>query len=440
MNQERFDLLVSQATARLTGDEVLLASIEGEETDFVRFNGGRIRQAGSVEQSMLSLELIVGGRHARTSVQMGAIDDDQHRVDLALAALRDQLPTLPEDPYLLFNTAVTSSDQVTPSALPTPTDALERIRTAAGDDDLVGIYTAGATSRGFANSLGQRNWFETSTFNFDWTFYLHGDKAAKNLYAGFAWDDDQFAARVDWSRRQLDALARTPIDLAPGAHRTYLTPSAIAEVMGLLSWQSFSIRAHRTKQTALLRMIDGDARLHPELSITENTAEGVAPNFQEQGFLRPDEIALITAGAYADTLVSPRSAREYGVETNGAAAGEYPDSLAIAAGAIPSAGVLEALGTGLYVGNLWYTNFSDRPACRVTGMTRFATFWVEDGEIVAPVNVLRFDDTVFNIFGEQLAGLTDQAEVLLDSESYGQRSNASLRSPGALVNELRYTL
>ena len=41
------------------------------------------------------------------------------------------------------------------------------------------------------------------------------------------------------------------------------------------------------------------------------------------------------------------------------------------------------LGTGLFVGNLWYTNFSDRAACRTTGMTRFATFWIDEGEIVA---------------------------------------------------------
>ena len=52
--------------------------------------------------------------------------------------------------------------------------------------------------------------------------------------------------------------------------------------------------------------------------------------------------------------------------------------------------VAEALDTGLFVGNLWYTNFSDMSACRTTGMTRFATFWMDGGEIVAPVNVLRW--------------------------------------------------
>ena len=42
--------------------------------------------------------------------------------------------------------------------------------------------------------------------------------------------------------------------------------------------------------------------------------------------------------------------------------------------------VLRTLDTGLYIGNLWYLNFSDRSACRLTGMTRFASFWVEGGQ------------------------------------------------------------
>ena len=92
--------------------------------------------------------------------------------------------------------------------------------------------------------------------------------------------------------------------------------------------------------------------------------------------------------------VSPRSAQEYGVEHNGASASESPESLAMAPGDLAADDALATLGTGLAVGNLWYTNYSDRSACRITGMTRFATFWVEDGELVAPASVLRFDDTL----------------------------------------------
>jgi predicted Zn-dependent protease len=112
----------------------------------------------------------------------------------------------------------------------------------------------------------------------------------------------------------------------------------------------------------------------------------------------------------------------------------------MAPGTLAQDDILSALDTGLYIGNLWYTNYSDRPAGRITGMTRFATFWVEAGRIVAPVNVMRFDDSVFRIFGANLLDLTADRELLLDPGTYGERSTASARLPGALLAGMRFTL
>ena len=441
MSQSYFDELVTWASAQLTGDEVLTASITGEDSDFVRFNRGAVRQAGSVRQRELSIDLIEGRVHAQGSVGLAADPDvDRARVGRLLSDLRERRRLMPPDPYLLYATDVTSTERVDVGEVPDATDAIADIQAAASGRDLVGIYAAGEVFTGFANSLGQRNWFSSTTFNFDWSFYLRADKAVKNLYAGASWDRAAFDAKVDWSVRQLAALGRDPIDLAPDHYRTYLAPAAVTELVDMMAWGGFSLRAHRTKQTPLLRMVTEGASLDPSVRITEDTANGVAPNFQAQGFLRPDEVVLIDGGRYAECLVSPRSAEEYEVATNGASAWESPESVAIAPGSLPAGDVLTELGTGLYVGNLWYLNFSDRAACRTTGMTRFATFWVEGGEIVAPANVLRFDDTAYNLLGANLVGLTDTAEMLLDPGTYGGRSTSSYRLPGALVADMAFTL
>jgi predicted Zn-dependent protease len=73
-------------------------------------------------------------------------------------------------------------------------------------------------------------------------------------------------------------------------------------------------------------------------------------------------------------------------------------------------------------------------------MTRFATFWVENGKIVAPVDVLRFDDTVYRLLGENLEDLTRETEFILDAGTYQSRQLASVRLPGALVKEMAFTL
>ena len=112
----------------------------------------------------------------------------------------------------------------------------------------------------------------------------------------------------------------------------------------------------------------------------------------------------------------------------------------MAPGTLGSGEVLAALDTGLHIGNLWYLNFSDRPAGRITGMTRFATFWVESGRIVAPVNAMRFDDSIYRMLGENLVDLTRDRDLLLDTSTYEERSTTSARLPGGLLRSLRFTL
>jgi predicted Zn-dependent protease len=151
-------------------------------------------------------------------------------------------------------------------------------------------------------------------------------------------------------------------------------------------------------------------------------------------------VTLIEEGTLGDALVSPRSAKEYGLTTNAANVHEIPQSIEVAAGTLATSEVLNALDTGLYISNLWYLNFSDRPAGRITGMTRFATLWVEGGRTVAPVGPMRFDDSIYRMLGEKLVELTRERELLLDPSTYGERSTASARLPGALLSALRLTL
>ena len=73
-------------------------------------------------------------------------------------------------------------------------------------------------------------------------------------------------------------------------------------------------------------------------------------------------------------------------------------------------------------------------------MTRFATFWVENGRLAAPVAPLRYDETLYRMLGEKLVGLTAERELLLDEGTYGGRSTRSARLPGALVDDFTFTL
>ena len=64
----------------------------------------------------------------------------------------------------------------------------------------------------------------------------------------------------------------------------------------MLAWGGFGLKDQRTKQTTLLKMLEEGVKLHPAITIRENSREGVAPNFQEAGFIKPDQVTLGTGG------------------------------------------------------------------------------------------------------------------------------------------------
>ena len=438
MKDEFFSLAAALA-ASLRGNEVLLCNLSAERSDFVRFNHARVRQAGTVEQRYLAMRLVRGRRQACAALSLAGDGDDLGRARETLPGLRDFLDALPDDPWLLYNQAPRSTQSVRRGSLAPAPELVDQVLARATGEDFVGIYAGGTIFRGFANSLGQQNWHEVDSFNLDWSLYRQADRAVKASYAGFDWDPSAFQERLQRAASQLELLERPRRDVPPGEYRSYLAPRAVEEIAGLLSWGGFSVRARQTRQSPLLRMQSG-AALSPHISLAENTAEGIAPGFQADGFVKPAGVDLIREGRLGDPLVSPRSAKEYGLATNAANGGESPESLDLAAGALEQSDILAALERGLYISNLWYLNFSDRPAGRITGMTRFATFWVEGGKIVAPASPLRFDDSVYRILGDKLLALTRGRELLLDASTYGERSTGSSRLPGALVEAMRFTL
>jgi predicted Zn-dependent protease len=439
---EQFFELADRLASELRSGEILLCNLAAERSDFVRFAQGRVRQAGSVEQRSLSLRLVRGRRQAAASLSVSGNGDDLDLGRRALARLRDALPDLPEDPWLLIAEEPHSTFTERRGALAPAEVVMEQAVEAAGGQDLVGIYAGGPVCRGFANSLGQRNWHAMDSFNFDWSLQGRAEQAVKSGYAGFDWQPEVLAARLAAAAEELGRLAVPPRPIEPGEYRAYIGPRAIEELMILLSSGGFSARAHATRQSPLLRMAPGaDERpLSARLTIVENTRDGIAPGFQRDGFVKPASVTLIEAGRLGDTLVSPRSAKEYELATNAANGYESPESLDVAPGELNVGDVLAALDAGLYIANLWYLNFSDRAAGRITGMTRFATFWVEQGRIVAPLGPMRFDDSIYRMLGENLVDLTRSREFLLDASTYGERSTSSSRLPGALLKALKLTL
>lgn len=435
-----FNSLVDWLRANVRPPEQFTLSYAGERSQFIRLNHAKVRQAGDVQQSSASLKLIAEGRQADLRLTLsGDHEIDRQRLAEALEQLRQTLPLIPQDPYLQLNEQAWDSRHQQQAPLPDNAEVLARIEAGASDLDLVGILAAGPICRGFASSHGAFGWHQANSFNFDWSLFHANGQAVKANYAGQVWDPQELDRRLARAREQLEYLGRPLKTLAPGQYRAYFAPSAMEEIVDLLGWGGFSAQAVANKNCPLQRLYAGEATLSPLVSIAEQVSGSISPAFSGEGYPRSD-LRLIDQGRALEQLTSARSAAELQRQANGAEAWESPSALSMAAGDLAQADVLKALGTGLYINNLWYLNYSDQPAARMTGLTRFACFWVENGEIQAPVSTMRFDDSVYSLLGSQLEALTREREMLLSASTYGQRQTGSSHLPGALVKRLTLTL
>jgi predicted Zn-dependent protease len=441
-----FDALVAELLKTDAAVDRTTLYLRAERSDFLRFNEAALRQATSVQQAHATIAVERGRRRAESTVTLGG----DTALDVALLhderrALIAQLALIADDPWLQSPPEATSSQRDDRGRLPDADRVVGLVHRVAGErlqQDFVGFYAAGPVARAFADSRGSRHWHRIESFHFSWCLYQRADKAVKSVYAGREWDDAAFVARVEEGATRVPLLALPSRRLGPGAYRAAFSPSAMVELIGMLGWSGFSLRARRTGTSSLMRLVRGEA-FAEGMRIDEAFADGIAPSFTPEGYLRPERIALVDNGrlpASGGTLNSPRSAAEYAVATNGVGAHESPDALRLAGGTIPDDRLLETLDTGLYVSNLWYLNYSDRAACRMTGMTRFACFWVEGGKPVAPVDVMRFDDDAFRLFGAGLVGLTATPEFTPNSDTYGGRQLSSVTTPGAVVEGFVLTL
>lgn len=439
--QTTFDALLSRLTDQAQGQEYAALQLTAETSQFIRFNHSRVRQIGEVRDGTLTLTLIDQGRSAQATLPCTAeVATDWPRIAASLDQLRADLPHLPADPYAVIPDPTVPSSATFSGALP-PTDAaVDAVLTPLQGLDGAGLYAAGPCIRAYGDCRGQRHWFSTESFTLDYSLFTPTQRALKGVYAGSQWDSAEFQAQIQAAQPFLTRLERPARRLERGRYRTYFAPAAVADLLAMLSWGGIGEGALRREGGALGALQRGERSLSSQFSLQEDFRPGLVPRFNAQGEVAAEQLALIERGQLRHTLISSRTAQEYGLQSNYAEAGEYLRSPVLAPGTLPTDKVLSTLGTGLYVANVHYLNWSDRPQGRITGMTRYACFWVEEGELVAPIEDLRFDESLYHLWGDGLVTLTDQVLCQPTIDSYDHRSLGGSWVPGMVVDAVTYTL
>jgi predicted Zn-dependent protease len=436
-----FNIISENMFTLLNKEEYLTLSFSSESTQFIRFSQSKIRQTGLVDDATLELELIHNNRTCGESFTLsGDTDADIQSATDILSNLRMEIVQLPEDPYIVLPENNGSSRDIHTGNLLSVESAADALTPAMQSVDLAGIWSSGKIYRGNTNSLGQKHWFSTETFSLDYSLITADEKMVKATFAGSEWNQSDYESFMAKSIKKLEFMKRKAIKVKPGEYRTFIASPGVRDILDMFSWNGLSEASIQQGQSSFGKMRNENSKLSPCFSLNEDFRSGSVPRFNDNGEVAPDVLNLVNGGLLENTLINSRTAKEYNVVSNNAGGGEGVRAPYMAEGELSEADVLKKIGTGLYLGNLHYLNWSDCIGGRITGMTRYACFWVENGEIVAPIENMRFDDSFYNFFGENLEAVSDKVEFNPEVGTYESRSLGGTHCPGVLLSSFSLTL
>ena len=425
----------------LNKNETLITNISGENSQFIRFNNSKVRQTGLIDDMSYSMILISNNKKTSISLTLSGIKDKDESLLLSyLCKLRDDINCLPEDPFIVMPELINSSKEVNKGSLLSNKDAVNNLSPIMQGVDLTGIWASGKIFSGNANSLGLEHWFETETFSLDYSIINPSKKMVKACYAGTCWNQDEYENFIKDSKQKMELMNKVPLKINPGDYRTYIAPDGVSDLLSMLSWGGVSESSIQQGDSALIKLKNLEAKLSPCFSLSEDFSNGMVPRFNGMGEISPEKLPLIVAGSLQNTLVSSRSSKEYNIPTNYASSDEGLRAPKMSTGKLREAEILGEIDKGVYLSNLHYLNWSDRIGGRITGMTRYACFWVENGEIVAPIDNMRFDDTIYNIFGQKLEDSTNKLHLVPNTGTYDGRNLGGTYCPGIMLSSFSLTL
>lgn len=446
MKKDIFQTICSQVFDSLKENEQLTVYLEGENSQYFRFNDSKLRQSGIIEDYAVTISLFSGKKSLQSSTTLSSdIKSSVSNLTNEINALRDPLSLIPENDFTCFPDPFESLDIVKSGQLPKREEILEALMDTISSDNLTGVWTSGKIFRACSTSEGTNHWFEKDSFIFDFSLIDAQENMVKVLFPGSNWDKSKFVAAFHEASEKLKLMNKPKMELKPGKYRVWFEPNAVADFVDMFNWNGVSESSFRNGSSCLLKLRNSDTRLSNLFSLNEAFSSLSTAPFNSRGEVSED-VAIIQNGILSNTLVNAKTALEYKISSNFAeepnswGMGEYMRSPHMEAGDIDNEERLEKLGTGIFISNIHYLNWSDTLGGRITGLTRYACYWVEDGKLVAPIKTMRFDDSFYNFFGSNLVGVGKEVLARPVIETYDGRNPGETTCPGILVKDFELTL
>ena len=414
----------------------------GEESEFYRLNDSSLRQGTLVNQAELLIIKNEGRSEKNVSIQLTgdeAIDfQNLEQVfslhfGLDLSFSREELGNGPSDDSEQQTSHVTENKNVPKSKI---TSVLEEINP---DSKIVGLLTTGKIFRAHIGADDTEfKWFEVDRADVDYSIFSK-QASVKEIYSSEHLESMILNQTIEKNLKGIQLLSKEKKNLNPGKLPVYLAPSAVNEVLGMFNWHGVQGSAMAEKQSVFMDLYLRSKKLSPLFNLRENFDLKLSPRFNTSGEISENIVEIIKKGQLISPLVSSTTHKKYGLTPNAANKNEGIRSGEVLGGTKSEDELISSLREGVYLSNLHYLNWSNKKTASITGMTRYGCYYVSAQGEISPINDMRFNVSLYDIFGDDLVDLSKERTTFCEAGTYGQRELGGMCVPGMLT-QMTFTL
>jgi PmbA protein len=424
-------LEVAERALRAASGDQVEAVVQSERSGLARFAASEVHQPTLIENVSIQLRVVRDGRigwAATNRLSDDGLASMARRAEEAAAAapVDREFGGLPPPAPL---PAVSGWDDATAALGPDEQARLARqVIEAAGDLDVYGFFTSGATALAVASSTG----VHAEQHATDATVRV---LAAADGTSGYAEATAWRAGALDPAAVAEEAAAKAArtagaTELEPGRYRAVLEPYAFGELLDYFAWDAFNGLGLLEERSFLTGRL-GERVFDERISIADDALDprGLPKAFDFEGTPK-QRVELVGHGVARGVVWDRASAARAGdgrTSTGHAPPvslrlyGPWASALSVRAGEAGSIEELvELVGDGIYITRLHYLGIVEPREGVITGMTRDGTFRIRDGQIAEPLVNLRFTVAVPEVLAD-VAGLGREVVLVNRSEFYDER-------------------
>ncbi|MGA2720658.1 MAG: TldD/PmbA family protein, partial [Candidatus Acidiferrales bacterium] len=263
-----------------------------------------------------------------------------------------------------------------------------------------GIFSSGSIHEVMANSKGLFARYEQTRAEFSVTILEENSSGwAKSTSYDIREIDPESLAE---SASQKAASSRNPRELEPGHYTAILEPAAVLDLVGFLFYD-FAATAVLDKRSCLTGRL-GKKLFGENITLWDDVYHPLqlGQPFDGEGVPR-QKVLLIDRGVPKNLVYSRATAKKMKTRPTGHGFalpnehGEAPMNLVWGGGDKTVGEMVTSTERGVLVTRLWYIREVDPYNKILTGMTRDATFLVENGRVTGGIRNFRFNQSVIDM-------------------------------------------